>query len=122
MGFTMAEKNKIRAEGDEVFSALQKVYSYLNPLINYFYPAKKLIAKQKLPNGKMKKIYQKELKTPYQRLLEHPDVYDIYKQKARKIKDSLNIVYLQEKPELACEELERVASKNYTTSLQGLND
>ena len=103
-----------RFEGDEVFAALQKVYSFLNPLINYFYPTKKLIAKEKQTNGKMKKIYEKELKTPYQRLLEYPDVSDIYKQKATKIKENLDIVYLQENLELACEELDRAASKNYT--------
>ena len=77
-----------RFQGDVVFAAGQKVYSYLNPLINYFYLTKKLIAKEKQPNGKMKKIYQKELKMPYQRLLEHSDVSDIYKQKARKIKEA----------------------------------
>jgi hypothetical protein len=102
-----------RLEGDEILSALKKVYSYLNPLINYFYPTKKLIAKDKLPNGKIKKVYEKQLKTPYQRLLEHPAVSDTFKLKARKIKDGLDIVHLQENLEKACNELERLTSKNY---------
>ena len=110
-----------RFEGDEVLSALKKVYSYLNPLINYFYPTKKLIAKNKLPNGKIKKVYEKELKTPYQRLLEHPDVSDIFKTRARKIKDNLDIVYLQENLETACDELDRVSSKNYNPPSGGTN-
>jgi len=100
-----------RFEGDEVLSALAKVYSYLNPLINYFYPTKKLIAKDRLPNGKIKKAYEKQLKTPYERLLEHPAVSDIYKVKAREIKDSLDIVHLQESLETACEELDRLTAK-----------
>ena len=53
-----------RYEGDEAVAALQKVYSYLNPLINYFYPTKKIIDKIILPNGKAKKIFEKQLKTP----------------------------------------------------------
>jgi hypothetical protein len=110
-----------RLEGDEVLSALQKVYSYLNPLINYFYPTKKLIAKNKLPNGKIKKVYEKELKTPYQRLLEHPLVSDTFKVKARKIKDSLDIVYLQESLEMACDELDRLSGKNYPSPSGGPN-
>jgi len=110
-----------RFEGDEVLSALKKVYSYLNPLINYFYPTKKLIAKNKLPNGKIKKVYEKELKTPYQRLLEHPDVSDILKIRAKKNKDNLDIVYLQENLEMACEELDRLSSKNYKPPSGGTN-
>jgi transposase InsO family protein len=101
-----------RFEGDEALAALEKVYSYLNPLINYFYPTKKLVAKERLANGKIKKVYEKQLKTPYERLLEHPDVSDTLKDKARLTKGSLDIVYLQEKLEKACDELDHVASKN----------
>jgi hypothetical protein len=104
-----------RFEGDEILSALKKVYSFLNPLVNYFYPTKKCIAKDKLPNGKIKKIYEKPLKTPYERLLEHPDISDTFKTRARKIKDSLDIVRLQENLEKACDELERITSKNYAS-------
>jgi hypothetical protein len=53
-----------RFQGDEALSALENVYSYLNPLINYFYPTKKLIAKDKLPNGKLKKREFDKIKEP----------------------------------------------------------
>jgi hypothetical protein len=105
-----------RFEGDEVLAALKKVYSYLNPLTNYFYPTKKLIAKDVLPNGKRKKFYEKQLKTPYERLLEHPDVSDTLKLKARKSKGSLDIVRLQENLERACDVLHRIVGKNYEAS------
>jgi hypothetical protein len=108
-----------RFEGDETLSALKKVYLYLNPLINYFYPTKKLIAKDKLPNGKIKKVYDKQLKTPYERLLEHSDISDTLKKRASKIKESLDIVYLQENLERACDELDRIASKNYAAPCSG---
>jgi hypothetical protein len=111
-----------RFEGGEVLSALRKVYSCLNPLINYFYPTKKLIAKDRLPNGKIKKVYEKQLKTPYERLLEHPAVSDTLKLKARKIKDGLDIVHLKEGLERACGELDRAVRKNYAApSLRGRN-
>jgi len=94
----------------------------LNPLINYFYPTKKLVAKDRLPNGKIKKVYEKQLKTPHERLLEHPAVSDINKRKARKIKDSLDIVHLQENLEKACDELDRITSKNHAApSSRGRN-
>ncbi len=111
-----------RFEGDEALSALQNVYSCLNPLINYFYPTKKLVAKDKLPNGKIKKVYEKQLKTPCQRLLEHNDVSDTLKERARLIKKNLDIVHLQESLEKACEELDRVVNKNCVApSLGGHN-
>jgi hypothetical protein len=108
-----------RFQGDEALSALKKAYAYLNPLINYFYPTKKLIAKDKLPNGKIKKVYEKQLKTPYERLLEHPDISDTLKERAREIKGRLDIVHLQENLERTCDELDRIASKNYTPPCSG---
>ena len=101
-----------RYEGDEAFVALKKVYFYLNPLINYFYPTKKTIDKKILSNGKVKKIFEKQLKTPYERVLEHPDVSDENKKRLIKNKASLDIVNLQENLEKACEALFYVACKN----------
>jgi len=101
-----------RYEGDEAVAALEKVYSFLNPLINYFYPTKKTIDKKTLPNGKVKRIFEKQLKTPYERLLEHPAVSEEDKKRAIKIKKSMDIVTLQEKLEKACDELFYIASKN----------
>jgi len=105
-----------RYEGDEAVAALEKVYSFLNPLINYFYPTKKTIDKKTLPNGKVKRIFEKQLKTPYERLLEHPAVSDENKKRAMRIKKSLDIVTLQENLEKACDELFCIASKNGVVS------
>jgi len=105
-----------RYEGDEAFAALKKVYSYLNPLINYFYPTKKTIDKKTLPNGKVKKIFEKQLKTPYERVLEHPAISEQDKKRAMKIKAALDIVALHEKLEKACEELFCIATKKAGSS------
>ena len=108
-----------RYEGDDAVTALQKVYSYLNPLINYFYPTKKTIDKKTLPNGKVKKIFEKQLKTPYERVLEHPDVSDKDKLRVKKIKKTLDIVTLQENLEKACEELYNIANKKGVAPSKG---
>jgi len=101
-----------RYEGEEAYAALVKVYSFLNPLINYFYPTKKTIDKKTLPNGKVKRIFEKRLKTPYERLLEHPDVSNENKKKAMKTKKTLDIITLHENLEKACDKLFYIASKN----------
>jgi hypothetical protein len=101
-----------RFEGAEALAALKAVYAVLCPLINYFHPTKKLIAKETLPNGKVKKIYEKQLKTPYQRVLEHPDVPDPLKDKLRQTMSHLDIVALQEALDTATANLDMIARKN----------
>jgi hypothetical protein len=81
-----------RFEGQNAFYALSDVYRYLNPLLNYFYPTLRLIAKDKLPSGRYKKIYEKDPKTPCQRLLESSDLSDQYKAELRLRKTTLNPV------------------------------
>jgi len=84
-----------RFEGQNAFDALTDVYRYLNPLLNYFYPTLRLIAKEKLPSGRYKKIYEKEPKTPCQRLLESPDISDECKEELLRRKAVLNPVDLK---------------------------
>jgi hypothetical protein len=84
-----------RFEGQNAFNALSDVYRHLNPLLNYFYPTLRLIAKDKLPSGRYKKIYEKEPKTPYQRLLESPHLSDACKEELRLRKAVLNPVELK---------------------------
>jgi hypothetical protein len=50
--------------------ALAEVYRWLCPLHNYWMPSFRLIAKEKKADGRYKKIYEKQPKSPYQRLME----------------------------------------------------
>ena len=84
-----------RFEGENALNALSDVYRYLNPLLNYFYPTIRLTAKEKLPSGRYKKIYEKEPKPPCQRLLESPDLSEDYKTELRLRKAALNPVELK---------------------------
>jgi hypothetical protein len=84
-----------RFEGDIALNTLAEVYRFLNPLLNYWYPTLRLIAKEKLPSGRYKKIYEKEPKTPYQRLLESNDISDEHKAELRCRAALLNPVELK---------------------------
>jgi hypothetical protein len=84
-----------RFEGQNALIALSDVYRSLNPLLNYWYPTLRLIAKEKLPSGRYKKIYEKDPKTPCQRILESPDVSDECKAVLRHRASLLNPVALK---------------------------
>ena len=84
-----------RFEGEKAFLSLAEVYRFLNPLLNYWYPTLRLIAKEKLSSGRYKKIYEKDPKTPYQRLLESPDISDECKAELRQRAIQLNPVSLK---------------------------
>jgi len=84
-----------RFEGQNACDALDEVYRFLNPLLNYWYPTLRLIAKEKLPSGRYKKIYEKNPKTPCQRLLESPDISEECKDELLRRKAALNPVELK---------------------------
>src|SRR5215469_14789546 len=84
-----------RFEGQNALNALAEVYRSLNPLLNYWYPTLRLIAKEKLPSGRYKKIYEKDPKTPCQRLLESPDLSEECKAELRRRAALLNPVKLK---------------------------
>jgi hypothetical protein len=84
-----------RFEGQDAFNALSEVYQYLNPLLNYYYPTIRLIARDKLPSGRYKKIYEKNAKTPCERLLESSDLSDECKEELRRRKAALDPIKLK---------------------------
>jgi len=84
-----------RFEGEAAYNALAQVYRYLNPLLNYWYPTLRLIAKDKLPSGRYRKIYEKVPKTPYQRLLESAHISDECKEELRRRAALLNPIALK---------------------------
>jgi hypothetical protein len=84
-----------RFDTDFEWQTLAEAYRFLCPLINFWYPAIKLSGKEKLASGRYKKVYEKEPKTPYQRLLDSPDVSAEDKDKLRQMAGSLNPVELK---------------------------
>ena len=88
-----------RLDDKELLPLMNEIYRVQNLIQNYFIPQFKL--KSKVREGaKIKKKYDTP-KTPYQRLLEDPDVTDAQKKKLRETYATLNYFDLQaEKEEL----------------------
>jgi hypothetical protein len=93
-----------RAECD----ALAEVYQYLCPLYNYWFHSAKLLEKKQLPNGRIQKIYEAEPKTPYERLLESPDLSEESKAELWRRKAAQNPVVLNRLLNEAVERLLRI--------------
>jgi len=64
-----------RFSGAEELDALAGVYRSLCPLLNYFIPTRKLLSKTRV-GAKVKKVYDKNILTPYQRLMLSTDLSD----------------------------------------------
>jgi hypothetical protein len=80
-----------RYDTDAETLALQEVYKYFCPLVNFWYPSIKIIRKERLQNGRLKKEYDIP-KTPYQRLLESPDITSEVKDNLRRMASQVNPV------------------------------
>ncbi|MFP3089226.1 transposase family protein [Treponema sp. TIM-1] len=104
------------------YAALAEVYRFLCPLYNYWYPSFKLVSKEKQADGRYKKIYEKDPRTPYERLLESPDISEECKVELRRRQALNNPVALNRSLNEAVEHLLKIhREKGYTgnTPCQG---
>jgi len=96
-----------RYEGKAAYAALQRLYTPLRLYTNYFQPSLRLV--EKIRDGaKVHKRYDKG-QTPYQRLLEAPEVDDTVKRYLRGEYEMLNPAALRREIEAAQEALWRLA-------------
>lgn len=77
-----------RFETEKHLEVLNKIYGLLSDYLNFFIPTFKLVKKERI-GSKIKRIYDSP-KTPYQRVLEHPDIPEETKQKLKSKYESLN--------------------------------
>ena len=63
-----------RFDTAEECAALAEVYRWLCPLYNYWMPSFRLIDKEQQADGRYRKVYEKKPRTPYERLMESPDI------------------------------------------------
>jgi hypothetical protein len=96
--------------------ALANVYRPLCLLLNYFMPTHKLIRKERV-GSKIKKVYDKNVLSPYQRLLACPDLADEVKVELAKRYRRLNPVALQREVHDAVDTL---ISLNKALKLEGV--
>ena len=84
----------IRLDCFEAVAALNAVYDILTPYLLHFMPVRRSTDREKL-GSKYRRTYEKRAKTPYQRILEHPDVSEEAKQKLRQEHQTLNPLLLK---------------------------
>jgi hypothetical protein len=104
------------------YAARAEVYRFLCSLYNYRYPSIKLVSKEKQGDGRYKKVYEKEPRTPSERLMEWPDISQECKAELRRGKAMYNPVELNRRLNEAVEKLLKInREKGYTgkTSCQG---
>ena len=73
----------------ETVVALNAVYYVLTPYLIHFVAVRRTLEKEKV-QSKYRRTYEKNPKTPYQRILEHPEVAAEVKEKLRKEHSLLN--------------------------------
>ena len=83
----------VRIENPELIPLMNEIYELWGNLHNFFLPQMKLISKDRV-GAKVKKKYDKP-KTPYERIMECPEVEESVKENLRKTKESLNPFKLQ---------------------------
>ena len=83
-----------RYETQRQVNLLNAVYAVYRLYVNHFLPVQKLVAKV-CEGNKIKKVYD-DPKTPYQRVLDSPDVSENAKRHLRAIHSKLDVVELKE--------------------------
>jgi hypothetical protein len=96
--------------------ALASVYRSLCPLLNFFIPTLKLISKTRV-GSKIKKVYDKNIVSPYQRLLASPDLSDEVKAELTRRLGLYNPVKLQQEVHKAVDAL---VTLNRSRNLEGV--
>ena len=105
-----------RFDTEEECEALQNVYTHLCPLLNFYYPSVRIIAKERI-GSKVKKIYD-EPKPPYLRLLESPFVDAEVKNQLKTRAKNLQIVKQKRLVDRAVAHLLRVYEKKKQQTLE----
>jgi hypothetical protein len=78
-----------RYESPEEVALISELYDNLRPLVNYFYPSAKLVAKKRVGGSRIKRLYDSP-KSPCRRLLDNEAVPDAVKIKLRHWKHNLD--------------------------------
>ena len=79
----------------ETVDALNRLYDLLTLYLMHFVAVRRMVEKEKL-GSRYRRVYEKLAKTPYQRILEHPEVDTEIKEKLRQEHAKLNPLILTE--------------------------
>jgi len=84
----------IRLDQKELLPIVNELYAVLEMYLNHFQTVRRTLSKERV-GAKYRRTYEKEPKTPYQRMLEHKDVPKEVKQKLREEHAKLNPLLLK---------------------------
>lgn len=84
----------IRLDCPETVDALNLLYDVLTPYLMHFVAVRRTLEKEKV-QSKYRRTYEKIAKTPYQRILEHPAVEKLIKERLRQEHARLNPLILK---------------------------
>ena len=79
----------------EVVPMVNELYEVLEVYLNHFQTVRRTVEKNRV-GAKYIRKYEKVAKTPYQRMLEHPEVAEEVKQQLRTKHDQLNPLLLKQ--------------------------
>lgn len=99
--------------------ALAAVYRSLCPLLNYFMPSLKLVAKTRV-GSRIQKVYDTNIWSPYQRLLASPDISDAAKDELVRRYGRYNPVELQREVHSAVDALMALRKMQKLVGLKSL--
>lgn len=101
-----------RYDCQEAVNAMNELYAALRLYLNFFQPTFKLLGKEKQPNGRYKRVYDRP-QTPYKRVLKRADI-------DRAIKDRLAAQYETLNPKVLRDRIRALTSKlERTQRVQG---
>lgn len=84
-----------RLDYRDVVSLVNELYDVLGLYLNHFQAVRRTTEKVRI-GARYKRRYEKIPKTPYERMLEHPDVPEVVKEKLRTVHATLNPLVLKQ--------------------------
>lgn len=96
-----------RYESDQALALFQAIYHNWRLYVNFFQPVLKLVEKRRVGSKVIKKY--DTARTPYQRVLESPDVSEQNKERLRQLYPTLNPVALRQRIDAHLDQLWRLA-------------
>ena len=96
-----------RYESDQALALFETIYHDWRLYVNFFQPVLKLVEKRRVGSKVIKKY--DTARTPYQRVLESPDVSEQNKERLRQLYPTLNPVALRTRIDANLDKLWRLA-------------
>jgi hypothetical protein len=96
----------------EIVPLVNELYDILALYLNHFQAVRRTVSKERI-GAKYKRIYEKNPKTPYQRVLDHPDIEDIVKAQLKATHEKLNPLILKQQIDILVSKIFKLQKLNH---------